>query len=256
MTTSINFNRLVQALRISACFFAPLSVQADSMEELARTLIIIRGEVEDLQSQLESAKQNHKMRLDSLNTQLTDLSVENQRQTVALEKLQQAIDKHRQDTAASKQSETSLLPLLTESIAKLETGVQMGLPFKVTERLSVLGDLKQQLQANAVDGKKAANRLWAFIEDEIRLSRENGIYSQTIELGGEKRLVEVAKLGSVMMYFLSDDQRSGKAVKKGDTWEFVEFNQQSDKEKIALLFDSLKKQIRQGYFELPNPEAS
>ncbi len=257
MKTVFRSKHYIQALNISTCLlFGTFPVHADNMEELARTLISIRGEVEDLQSQLESAKQNHKLRLESLNTQQTDLSVENQRQTVALEKLQQAIAKHKQDTEVFKQSETSLVPILSTTIGNLENTVRQGLPFKIEERLSVLADLKQQLQANALDGKKAANRLWAFIEDEILLSRENGIYSQTIELAGEKRLVEVAKIGSAMLYFRSEDQRSGKAVKQGDAWKFVEFTQQGDKEKIALLFDALKKQIRQGYFELPNPEAS
>lgn len=229
---------------------------ADDLDDLVKTLVSIRGEVEELQTQLDSAKQAHRMRLESLNTQFTDLNVENQRQTVALEKLQQAITKQQEAIQQQKSSEISLAPTLLDAIQGLESTVNNSLPFKTDERLQALAELKQQIKANTLDGKKAANRLWAFIEDEIRLSRENGIYSQTISLNGAKRLVDVAKLGSVLMYFKTDDQHVGKAVKKGDNWQFIELMGEQDKEKIALLFDSLQKQIRQGYFELPNPAGS
>lgn len=234
---------------------SPLSY-ADDLDDLVKTLVSIRGEVEELQTQLDSAKQAHRMRLESLNTQFTDLNVENQRQTVALEKLQQAITKQQEAIQLQKSSEISLGPTLLDAIQGLESTVNNSLPFKTDERLQALAELKQQINANTLDGKKAANRLWAFIEDEIRLSRENGIYSQTISLNGAKRLVDVAKLGSVLMYFKTDDQHVGKAVKKGDNWQFIELMGEQDKEKIALLFDSLQKQIRQGYFELPNPAGS
>ncbi len=192
--------------------------------------------------------------MDSLNSQQTDLSVENQRQTVALEKLQQAISKHKETTESAKKSENSLVPVIIDAIASLDGIVQKGLPFKVEERLGALAELKQQVQSNPLDSKKAANRLWAFVEDELRISRENGVYSQTITLNGEQVLVDVAKLGSVMLYFQASNKRVGKAVKKDNAWQFVEFNQEEEKQKVALLFDSLKKQIRQGYFELPNPK--
>jgi hypothetical protein len=36
-------------------------------------------------------------------------------------------------------------------------------------------------------------------------------------------------------------------------WVFETASDSPDRERIRTLFDSLKKQIRQGYFELPNP---
>jgi hypothetical protein len=254
MKAVIDIRQGIKIMALSACLaVSPLS-SADSVEELSKTLIAMRGEVEELQTQLESAKQAHKLRMDSLNTQLTDLSVETQRQTVALEKLQQTVSKHKESSEIAKKSETSFVPVIIDAIAALEGVVQQGLPFKVQERLDALAELKQQVQNNASDGKKTANRLWAFVEDELRLSRENGVYSQTITLNGEQVLADVAKLGSVMLYFQASDMRMGKAVKKADAWQFVEFKQEEDKQKVALLFDSLKKQVRQGYFELPNPK--
>lgn len=230
-----------------------LPAGADSMENLAKTLMSMRGEVEELQSQLDMEKQSHKTRMDALSSQMSDLSVENQRQTVAIEKLQQALAKYERATAEAKSGEESLLPVVLTAVDDLKQSIQGGLPFKIEERLSELSNLRSQLETRVLDPKKAANRIWAFIEDEIRLTRENGVYSQTIDLGGEKRLVEVAKLGTVFLYFQSSDNRFGQAVKQSGEWRFAELKDPKEKERISVLFDSLKKQIRQGYFELPNP---
>jgi hypothetical protein len=230
-----------------------LPARADGMENLAKTLISMRGEVEELQSQLDMEKQSHKTRMDALSSQMADLSVENQRQTVAMEKLQQALVKYEQATAEAKSGEESLVPVVLAALGDLTQSVQGGLPFKIEERLSELSNLRAQVEARVLEPKKAANRIWAFIEDEIRLTRENGVYSQTIDLDGEKRLVDVAKLGTVFLYFQSSDNRFGQAVKQSGEWRFAELKGPKEKERISVLFDSLKQQIRQGYFELPNP---
>ncbi|MBP6544680.1 MAG: hypothetical protein KA265_18965, partial [Piscinibacter sp.] len=57
--------------------------------------------------------------------------------------------------------------------------------------------------------------------------------------------------GSMMLFFKTQDGRLGVARREADGWRFVPVDAGADQERIALLFDSLGKQIRQGYFELP-----
>ncbi|MDD2759006.1 MAG: DUF3450 family protein [Methylomonas sp.] len=230
-----------------------LPSRADNLENLAQSLIAMRGEVEELQSQLDIEKQSHKTKMDALSTQLADLSVENQRQEVSIEKLQQALENYEKSAIEAKSGDESLVPVMLQTLDGLSQTVSEGLPFKTEERLAELADLRNQIETRVLGPKKAANRLWAFVEGEIQLTRENGVYSQTIELDGEKRLVDVAKLGTVFLYFRASDNRVGKAVKQQGGWKFVELKTPEDKQQISLLFESLKKQIRQGYFELPNP---
>ncbi len=99
--------------------------------------------------------------------------------------------------------------------------------------------------------QRGINRLWAFIEDELRISRENAIYSQSVSIDGRNVLVDVAKLGSVMMFFRTRDMEYGRAVYTAAGWRFELLTSSKQQEQVALLFDSLRKQIRQGYFELP-----
>jgi len=55
-----------------------------------------------------------------------------------------------------------------------------------------------------------------------------------------------------MMYFRTRNQEYGRAVETNGGWRFELLNSASDQEMVARLFDSLRKQIRQGYFQLPN----
>ena len=71
---------------------------------------------------------------------------------------------------------------------------------------------------------------------------------------GENVLVDIAKLGTVFLFFQARDSRFGMAKRLSDGgWKYETVDDTNDIERIKNLFDSLKKQIRQGYFELPNP---
>ena len=67
-------------------------VLASNIENLAKSLAKIRGEVEALQSQLDIEKEKYSSKMSALNSQLADLSVEERRQKLSIEKLQQSID--------------------------------------------------------------------------------------------------------------------------------------------------------------------
>jgi hypothetical protein len=228
-------------------------VYAEKFDDLAQSLIRLRGEVEELQSQLDMEKQDHKGKMDSLSSQMSDLSVENHRQKLALEKMGQAVKKLQEAKEVKLSGEEVLLPVVLASLENLRQIVSNGLPFKISERIAELDSLRNQLESGNLDPKRAANRIWAFIEDEVRLTRENGVYSQSITLNGKNILADVAKLGSMFVYFQTSDNQVGMAQRKNGSWQFVELNESFDKQRINNLFDSLRKQIRQGYFELPNP---
>ena len=100
--------------------------------------------------------------------------------------------------------------------------------------------------------QKASSRLWAFVEDELRLTRENGLYRQTITLASDELLVDVARVGMVAMYFKTDDGRYGRTVNNGGAWSYELVQDKESQKQIEGLFDAFKKNIRVGFFELPN----
>lgn len=229
-------------------------VKAGNIENLAVELAKIRGSVEELQSQLDQQKEAHQNQMRVLTSQMTDLSVEQRRQNVSIEKMQQSLVKFEESNAKADDSGKNLKPVLLQVLSDYADAVKKGFPFKTEERLSVINELHSKIDKDLLEPKKAANQVWAALEDEIRISKGNGIYQQTIELQGERVLADVAKLGTILLYFQTRDGAMGMAKKlPQEGWKFVTVDSRSDKEKISLLFESLKKQIRQGYFELPNP---
>ena len=122
--------------------------------------------------------------------------------------------------AAAGVSGDSLKPVLLAATDALAAHIRTGLPFKIEERQGELQSFRSQVESGALPPQRAVNRLWAFHEDEFRLTRENGLHAQTIALGEERVLADVAKLGAMALYFQTQDGRLGQAQRIGDGWRF------------------------------------
>lgn len=220
--------------------------------ELARRLIEIRGQVEEVQSELDLLREEHKNRMAFLTAQQTELEASRDREALRITQLESELEEMKEQVAAAGDTSEVLAPVVLDRLAGLREQVRTGFPFKVQERLAELNEIEVQLNSGVITAQRAFNRVWAFIEDELRISRENAIYSQSIELNGENVLVDVAKLGNAMMYFRTRNLEYGRAVETDAGWRFELLGSPDDQEQVALLFESLRKQIRQGSFELPN----
>lgn len=245
---------LLAGLLIASVIFSTPPVSASSLENMAKSLAKIRGEVETLQTQLDIEKEKHANQITALSSQLADLSVEERRQKTTIEKLEHTLEKLSQASRQAEQSGEQLKPVLLKALAHYKHYVLGGYPFRIEDRIKAIEMLEDNIERQLVDPNKAVNQAWALIEDEIRLSKENGLYQQAISLDGEKVLADIAKIGTVFLFFQTRDNRAGMAKPSNDgQWKFETVAATNDTERIARLFDALKKQIRQGYFELPNP---
>lgn len=238
------------ALGLALAAGMPAQAQSDA-DALSQGLVRLRGEVEQLNTELELLREEQRTALAALNAQKAELSGSAERQQLALREARQKLDTQQAETAAAGVTGDALKPVLLSATAALETQIRQGLPFKVEERLAEVEGFRTQIENGSLPPQRGVNRLWAFYEDEFRLTRENSLHSQTIALGNERVLADVAKLGSMAMYFRTQDGRVGQARRGGSGWQFVEVTEEAPRAQIVALFDSLGKQIRQGYFELP-----
>jgi len=230
----------------------PNSLENTAVDTLSQRLIVLRGEVEDLSAELSLQREEEKQRIGSLLTQRSEVQARAGRESRNQDKLKKLLTKNRELARQAGAEAGALKPVILKSIASIEQVVRSGLPFQQQERLAALKSLRDQMNSGVLSAPRAANRLWAFCEDELHLARENGIYRQAVEIEGESILVDVARLGMVMMYFRAPDQRYGVARKQGKDWRFEVVNGEEDSRRIANLFESLQKQIRTGVFELPS----
>lgn len=233
-----------------ACVATTAHAQED-FNELANRLIEMRGEVDALQSELNLRREEHKNRMAYLTAQQADLEASRDREALRVRQLENDLEDIRLEVSAAGDTSEAMAPVVLKHVAALRDQVSRGFPFKVQERLGALDEISDQLENGVINAQRAVNRLWAFVEDEIRISRENAIYTQSVTLNGENVLVDIAKLGNAMMFFRTRDRNYGKAFPTPSGWRFELLESTADQEQVAELFDSLRKQIRQGYFELP-----
>lgn len=243
--------RRILAAAFAAVLLSPLPVMADDADELARRLIALRGEVEQLNATLELEREEQRATLLGLNQQRAQMEADLKRQELAAQEARDRLAQAAEASAGAGVAGDALKPVLASVLDQLVAGVRNGLPFKVEERVAALNAIRLEIDSGRLPPHRAANRVWAFVEDEFRLARETGLHQQTLTLGGQQVLAEVAKIGNVMLFWRTRDGRFGEARRAGRDWEFVEVTDQPALGQIDALFDSLDKQIRQGYFELP-----
>lgn len=238
-------------LSIIILFFS-FSVSANSVNRLAERLIKLRSEVENLNSDIESKKSDLKNSLKSLALQKGNLDLDLQKEKIRKEQYLVKIEKIKDQIMQSNPSSDKIMKFLLTTISNLREIIRDGIPFKIEKRLDSLESIKSKLNSKLLTPQKGLNILWSFIEDEFRLTRENGIYRQTVVIDGKEKLAGVAKIGMMMMFFKTHDDQVGRILKEKDRWEYILESDKNNIKKITGLFDSLKKQIRVGFFEIPN----
>lgn len=232
-------------------FGAPARAQDADASQWAAELATLRAEVDRLATDIESKKETQRATLRSLAAQKMDVELGVARQQRQVEQLRDTLAQRRAEVVQTSGATADLKPALLASIDALRAVVAQSLPFKTRERLAVLDEIQTGLSGGTVTPEKTTARLWQFVEDELRLTRENGIYPQTITLGRDELLVDVARLGMVAIYFRASDGRVGFATHDAGAWSWRELSQPKHVTQVHNLFDALKKQIRSGYFELP-----
>ncbi len=247
--------RVYQPILLTGLLLFPLLLSAQSggegrnLEALAEELVRIRGEVESLNAELNRKQEQHRNEMSSLAAQKGELEATLRREQLRVDQLEEDLARNRERAEQAGIAGESLVPVAQDAIAVLRAHIQASLP---QERLAALEEIQTQLETGSLSPPRAVNRLWGFFEDELRLTRENGLYSQVIDLNGEEVLADVARLGTVAMYFKTRDGHYGQAEQRGGDWRFTRLDERAAIQRVDALFESLRKQIRTGYFELPN----
>src|SRR5690606_21669892 len=91
-----------------------------------------------------------------------------------------------------------------------------------------------------------------FMEDEVRWTREDGVYQQTITLDGEPPLADVFRVGMAMLYCQVGETTGGQAVQKDGTWTYDRLTTPEPHNAVPLLHHTFTELTRAGYCEVPN----
>jgi hypothetical protein len=225
---------------------------ADSIDDFANRLSTLRGEVETLSAELAAVTADGRDELRSLARQKADLELELKKEQIRLQKLRAAVGQKRDAILADQNRDKEVGPLFQQQLEQVRRYVAASLPFRTEQRLAELDKLEEQLRSGLLNAPRALSRLWTFVEDEFRLTRESGLYQQTITLDGQEHLADVVRIGSVALFFKTSDGEVGYAVPQGAGHSYQLAGDPQAKKQIVELFENFRKQIRAGYFELPN----
>lgn len=238
-------------LTLSLLLFSPIASRADDKEMVA-SIMNLRADVEALYTRIDENKENYKAQMKSLALQTADSEAQINRAETAIKLADLDLQKIQIKIANTSTENVELRPLLKKAFYMLEESIREGIPFKIDERLSALEKIKKDLEQNLITEEKALALLWASYEDNIRLTSEIGLFKQKIILGEQDVLATVAKIGSVMLYFSTPDNRVGYVLKNKNIYIYKTVDDRDEKKLILTLFEALKKQIRTGYFTIPN----
>ncbi len=246
----MRLNKLLTTALLAIVAALPLS--ADRVTNLAESLIKLRADVERLHQQLDDAKEHYSVRMKSLNVQRTDIEASISREELKIKQIKESLKKVQKRIAQASSGSKAFKSVALDAIALLKKELKEQLPFKMLERQRELDDLAKRINNDQTTPEKALNRVWAIYEDNFRMSHENGIFRQNVMIDGQEYLADVVRLGSIAMFFKTSDNKMGYFAKADKGWNLVESVDPEQKERIAVLFDSMKKQIRSGYFVIPN----
>lgn len=233
-----------------------LNINASSTEALTSKLIDLRSEVEELSQNLESKKADLSNEYKALSSRRNQLEAEIEAAEIKRKLNRDRLAVIKKELSKETIDKDLIEPSLINIFENLSSYIDSSLPFQTAKRLGELNKIKDEFNSGVLPAPKAVSRLWTFVEDELRLTRENGIHKFVININGEDKLATVAKLGMMNLYFQSGEFEYGMATKTKNGTEFILVNEKDSKKEIIALIDGLKKQIRVGRYVIPNTLSS
>ena len=241
---------------VAALLAAATSHAKPSAENLATELAKLRAEVDSLASRIELEKEETRNTLRSLAAQKSQLEGDERRNALRVAELERALTKELEEHAREAALTAELKPAVAALPAGIRTHIEQGIPFRVTDRLKGLEKLENRIQSGELTPGTSLTRLWSFVEDELRMARDTGLFKQQVDLGDRVVLSDVMRVGMMMLFFHTPDGAVGRAIRTQEGWKMLEWDAADSREKLEIdrvmaLRDALLKKIQSGFFVLP-----
>ncbi len=215
---------------------------AGDTRELAERLAGLRSEVATLQEDLVAARDALRADLRSLEQRKVEAEAAIRQAEARRDELQRLAERASERIQSDDAARTALVTPLLEALSGLEDPEAL--------RWGMGETLERGLRDGSIDPRRGAGRVWAAVEDERRLARENALDRVALPLAEGEVLARAGRLGMVAMVWDTPDGRAGVAVRGAEGWTYPTVSG-ADATRVTELLDSLEKQVRTGFFELP-----
>ena len=207
----------------------------------AAALAKMRLEVEELAEQVsaERAQLRRDRQIWSQEAQALELSViRTKARVTALNRAMEALKRAAAERSAAQHTDR---PPLLAALERISTIVEQGLPFRTEQRLRDLAEIRRGLHSRALPPDRAANRMWRFVREELRLAETSGLGRSVVSINQERIMAETARLGMVAMLFRLPDGRTGYTRPHHGGHRFVLAKTEEERTAILATFDTLKR---------------
>jgi hypothetical protein len=239
-------------LALAVSLTLPLLVANEAqLSNMAKDLVEKRSLVDEISTELDIKKSEIKTLQSSSAVQMTDLQRLIKAEEIRIGKFDQDIDKLEKKLRTQEVPTDKIKPILLKSLDSLERTISSGIPFKKTERIAEVKNLREMIVNSTMIPEKGLSKVWSMLESEFRLTRENGLYRQNIEKDGKIHLADIVKVGMTKMFFKVSEDHLGEVVKNENDYVYAYASNKEDKDHLNQLFDDFQKKIRTGYFMLP-----
>lgn len=225
-------------------------------DNMAESLMKLRAQVEQLDTQIDDEKDAYKASMKSLTMQKSELEAMVSREELKIKQIHKELTKVQENIQKSSKNSEGLKPLVIDAVDNLVAYIKTSIPFKTNDRIDAVLQIKEQLNNSLITPQKALSIVYNSYADELRMTKENGIFKQTIDLNGKPKLAEVARIGTMMMFFKTPNDEVGYVNKNTNGYAYKQELNKEKQTQILNIFDAFKKQIRTGYFMLPNALAT
>lgn len=247
----IAYKKSLISFTLAATLLSP-SLFAENNEEMVQSIMKLRADVEALYTQIDENKEHYKAQMKSYAVQSADNRAQINRKTTDIKLAKLELEKVKVEIAATSDESVDLAPLIERGTDTIKASINAGIPFKTSSRIASIDEINFKLEEGLITQEKALQLLWSSFDDNLRMTKEIGLFKQQIDVEGKSIMAKIGKIGTIMMFFATPDERVGYVIKQKDAYTYKVATDEKDVEMINALFDALQKQIRTGYFTVPN----
>lgn len=222
----------------------------------ASDVVQLRLSVDRLASELRTLRDSTRDELRALRTERQNLERQLRLERVKLQTLERVKSERLRKTSELDVEIKAALTPGREALRSAREYVEQGLPCQLDERLAELDRVEGDLDAG--DAGRAMSRLWRFLEQEDGMGGEIALSRETLDLGGQRVLVDVVRIGMALMYFRAPalhalSGQTGWLERRNGVWTAVNAEGAAD-DALHKLFSEVEKNRRFGLKRLVLPE--
>lgn len=221
---------------------------AFSAADLSEKIIELRNEVSQLSDDFKTEKELLKSKIQTLALEKMDLDSKIRRQNLQVKDLNDKLIKAKSIKIIKHPEFDDIILTFLEFEQKR---LNATIPYKFKERTDHIKNIKNDFLEEKVSSDKLLQTLWTHVEDEIQLAKDISVDKDILNIDGQSTLVEVAKVGMLMLFYKTSNGNIGYMEYSNGVWSPRTINSSGNILLVENFFDSLKKQVRTGYFEFP-----